>query len=91
MLHHHAYDVGDWEQIKYVLDWMFKQGVPVEAGPLRHGPGNNITVYVRDPDGVRVEYYCELEQFHDDEDHIREFFPRFNLWLQQGPPEHFYE
>ena len=91
IFHHHAYDVGDWEQIKLVLDWMYKQGVPVEAGPLRHGPGNNINLYVKDPDGVRIEFYCELEQIYDDEDHVREFTSKFNIWLQQAAPEHFYE
>lgn len=91
MFHHHAYDLRDWEQMKHVCDWMFKQGFKIDTGPGRHGPGNNITIYVRDPNGVRIEYYCELEKIYDEEDHVREFFPRFNLWLQEGPPEDFYE
>jgi len=32
------------------------------------GPGNNIAVYCRDPDGFRIEFYCEMEQIDDDED-----------------------
>ncbi len=87
MLHHHAYDVGDWGGIKFVLDWMAKQGWPVEVGPVRHAAGNNIAVYVRDPNGVRVEFFCEMEQIEDDEDHDTRRQPlRFDLWQQKPPP-----
>ena len=90
-LHHHAYSVGDWQQIKLVLDWMFQCGVAPEAGPVRHGPGNNIAVYCRDPDGFRIEFYCEMEQIEDDEDHEREYVRAFNLWLRAPSPEGFHD
>ena len=90
-LHHHAYGVGDWEQIKFVLDWMCRCGVAPEAGPVRHGPGNNIAVYCRDPDGFRVEFYCEMEQILDDEDHAREYVRAFNLWLRASSPAGFHD
>jgi catechol-2,3-dioxygenase len=90
-LHHHAYDVTDWSQIKLVLDWMFRQGIAPDAGPVRHGPGNNIAVYVRDPDGFRIEFYCEMEQIQDEEDHDREYVPTFNLWLRQPSPADFHD
>lgn len=90
-LHHHAYSVGDWAQIKLVLDWMFQCGVAPEAGPVRHGPGNNIAVYCRDPDGFRIEFYCEMEQIHDDEDHRREYTRAFNLWLRAPSPAGFHD
>jgi catechol 2,3-dioxygenase len=90
-LHHHAYDVGGWEQIKLVLDWLCRQGVTPDVGPVRHGPGNNISVYVRDVDGFRIEFYCEMEQIDDDEDHERRYPPSFNLWLRHPPPEGFHD
>lgn len=85
-LRHHAYELSGWDQVKLLLDWMFHQGVAPTAGPHRHGPGNNIAVYVRDPDGFHIEFYCEMEQIDDDEDHAREYLRFWNLWLRQGPP-----
>jgi catechol 2,3-dioxygenase-like lactoylglutathione lyase family enzyme len=70
-LDHHAYEIPDWNEIKRVCDWCFRQGFPLDAGPMRHGPGNNVNVYVKDTDGVKIEFYAEMEQIHDDEDHVR--------------------
>lgn len=89
-LHHHAYDVGDWNGIKFVLDWTARQEWPVESGPVRHAAGNNIAVYVRDPNGVRVEFFCEMEAIPDDEDHDGRRQPLiFDLWRRQPPPPGF--
>lgn len=91
-LHHHAYDVGGWEGIKHVLDWMTLQGWPVEVGPVRHAGGNNISVYVRDPNAIRVEFYCEMELIADDEDHdTRRQPPHYDLWTQRLAPEGAFE
>ncbi len=90
LFHHHAYDAGDWNGIKFVLDWLAKQDWPVEVGPVRHAAGNNIAVYIRDPNGFRVEFYCELEHIEDDEDHDTRRQPlRFDLWQQKPPPAGF--
>jgi catechol 2,3-dioxygenase-like lactoylglutathione lyase family enzyme len=92
LLHHHAYDVGDWTSIKAVMDWLAAQGWPVEVGPVRHAAGNNIAVYVRDPHGVRVEFFCEMETIADDEDHDARRQPvLFDLWRQSPPPPGFRE
>lgn len=92
MLHHHAYDVGSWDGIKSVLDWAALRGVPVEVGPVRHAPGNNISVYLRDPNAVRVEFFCEMELIEDDEDHDGRRQPLvFDLWRQSPPPPGFRE
>ncbi len=90
MLHHHAYDVGSWDGIKAVMDWAALQRVPVEVGPVRHASGNNIAVYLRDPNGVRVEFFCEMEIIDDDEDHDQRRQPVvFDLWHQSPPPPGF--
>ncbi len=90
MLHHHAYDVGSWDGIKAVCDWATLQGVAVEAGPVRHAAGNNIAVYVRDPNALRVEFFCEMEMIDDDEDHDERRQPViFDLWHQSPPPPGF--
>lgn len=90
MLHHHAFDVGDWGGIKMVLDWLCRQGWPVEVGPVRHAAGNNVALYIRDPNAVRVEFFCELEQIPDDEDHVERRQPIvFDRWQQKPPPPGF--
>jgi catechol 2,3-dioxygenase-like lactoylglutathione lyase family enzyme len=89
-LHHHAYDVGGWQGILGVLDGVARAGWPVEVGPVRHAPANNITVYVRDPYAVRVEFFCDMEQIWDDDDHdARRQPPVFDLWRRTPPPAGF--
>jgi catechol 2,3-dioxygenase-like lactoylglutathione lyase family enzyme len=90
MLHHHAFDVGSWDAIKTVLDRATQQRWKVDAGPVRHAAGNNIAVYIRDPDGVRVEFFCEMEAIDDDDDHDDRRQPViFDLWHQSAPPPGF--
>ena len=88
---HHAYEIPDWNELKRICDWCFRQGVPLDAGPMRHGPGNNVNVYVQGPDGVKIEFYAEMEQIRDSEDHVRAR-PRNaarygNLWQFRPPAE----
>ena len=40
-------------------------GHPIEWGPGRHGPGNNLFNYFIDPFGVVIEYTAEVEQVDD--------------------------
>lgn len=61
-LHHFAFDLVDWSEIKRACDHLYGMGVRLEAGPVRHGPGHNIAIYFRDPDGLRIELTCEMEQ-----------------------------
>ncbi|QGS68202.1 hypothetical protein CV093_04980 [Oceanobacillus sp. 143] len=81
-LHHHAYELESWNEMKRACDWFARQGIPVASGPMRHGIGNNIAIYIKDPDGFFVEYYCEMEQIDDGEDHIREHKPFVDVWAQ---------
>jgi hypothetical protein len=40
--------------------------VPVQWGPGRHRPGNNLFVFVHDPDGNWIEISAELESVTHD-------------------------
>lgn len=62
---HHSYEAGDWSVIKDWCDRMGARRIPIFWGPGRHGPGNNIFVFVKDPDGNWVEISAELEVVHD--------------------------
>ena len=58
---HHCYEAGDWGLIRDWGDHFAACDVPVQWGPGRHGPGNNLFVFVHDPDGNWVEISAELE------------------------------
>ncbi|MBA2286974.1 MAG: VOC family protein [Ktedonobacteraceae bacterium] len=58
---HHSYEVGDWMLIRDWADYLASKGVKLVWGPGRHGPGNNLFIFVLDPDGNRIELSAELE------------------------------
>lgn len=62
---HHSYEAGDWSAIKEWCDRMGARRIPLMWGPGRHGPGNNLFVFVEDPDGNWIEISAELEVVHD--------------------------
>lgn len=59
-LHHVAFWVATPMNIIDLLDLMATTGYVgnIERGPGRHGISNAFFLYVRDPDGHRVELYC---------------------------------
>lgn len=60
-LDHHCYETADWNAIRDWSDYMAARHIPLEWGPGRHGPGNNLFIFVHDPDGNWVELSAELE------------------------------
>ncbi len=87
-LHHFAFDLLDWSEIKRACDHLHGLGVRLEAGPVRHGPGNNIAIYFRDPDGLRIELTCEMEQILHRQDRTLEWpsAGTFDLWHGASAP-----
>lgn len=68
-LHHVAFWVATPMNIIDLLDLMAATGHfdNIERGPGRHGISNAFFLYVRDPDGHRVELYCSDYQTLDPE------------------------
>lgn len=62
---HHSYEAGDWSVIKDWCDRMGDRRIPIMWGPGRHGPGNNIFIFIEDPDGNWIEISAELEVIYD--------------------------
>jgi catechol 2,3-dioxygenase-like lactoylglutathione lyase family enzyme len=62
---HHSYEAGDWSVIKDWCDRMGALEVPIMWGPGRHGPGNNLFIFVEDPDRNWIEISAELEVMYD--------------------------
>lgn len=58
-LHHFAYTVSESHNIFTACDLagIYGYADSVERGPGRHGPGGMLYVYLRDPDGHRVEIF----------------------------------
>jgi catechol 2,3-dioxygenase len=58
-LHHTAFSIPESYHFFYVCDLAARLGFAenVEWGPGRHGPGNALFLYLRDPDGHRVELF----------------------------------
>lgn len=60
-LDHHCYEAGEWNLIRDWSDHFAKQHIPLKWGPGRHGPGNNLFIFIHDPDGNWLEISAELE------------------------------
>lgn len=78
---HHSYEAGEWIVIRDWADRFAEREIPLMWGPGRHGPGNNLFIFIEDPDGNWIEVSAELEVVHDR--HVKEW-PHaertLNLW-----------
>ena len=60
-LDHHCYEAGSWNAIRDWADRAVANDVEIQWGPGRHGAGNNLFIFVHDPDGNWLEVSAELE------------------------------
>ncbi|MGC6768439.1 VOC family protein [Enterococcus sp. LJL51] len=56
-LHHIAYWFGDPQDLEYLSDALTELGIPIEAGPLKHGVSQAKCMYVIEPGGNRIELF----------------------------------
>jgi len=80
-LHHIAFEVRDWSDIKRACDFLATNSIKLTWGPIRHIIGHNIAIYHKNPDGTVIEFFCEMDQMHDEE--LGFFEPR--PWHQDRP------
>lgn len=64
-LNHIAFDMPDLDSVMRGMGRMKDNGYPIEWGPGRHGPGNNVFAYFCGPDEVPLEYAAEILQIDD--------------------------
>ena len=62
---HHSYEAGEWITIRDWCDHFAGHDVQLMWGPGRHGPGNNLFIFIEDPDGNWIEVSAEIEVVHD--------------------------
>ena len=78
---HHSYEAGEWDTIRDWSDHLAAKGIQLMWGPGRHGPGNNLFIFIVDPDGNWIEISAELEVVHDRPTKIWPHEERtLNLW-----------
>lgn len=56
-VHHIAYWLEEPAMVYRAADLLLESGVALEFGPGRHGMGENIYLYFRDPNGLRIELF----------------------------------
>jgi catechol 2,3-dioxygenase len=61
-LHHIAFEMDGIDSVMRGAGRMRDSGRPIEWGPGRHGPGNNVFAYFIGPDDFVIEYTAEIEQ-----------------------------
>ena len=66
-LHHIAFELNDWNQIKEACDLMPLHDLDLIWGPGRHGPGHNLYTYHLNPDGFTIEMFTELDIMSNEE------------------------
>jgi catechol 2,3-dioxygenase-like lactoylglutathione lyase family enzyme len=64
-LNHIAFDMPELDSVMRGMGRMKDNGYPIEWGPGRHGPGNNVFAYFCGPDEVPLEYAAEVQQIDD--------------------------
>jgi catechol 2,3-dioxygenase-like lactoylglutathione lyase family enzyme len=66
-LHHMAFELIDWGELRVALDHLAQHGRWVAWGPVRHGLGRNLAAYVRIPEEeCFVELFSDMEQLEPD-------------------------
>ena len=64
-LNHIAFDMPEFDSVMRGMGRMKDNGYPIEWGPGRHGPGDNVFAYFCGPDEVPLEYAAEVLQIDD--------------------------
>jgi catechol 2,3-dioxygenase-like lactoylglutathione lyase family enzyme len=80
-LNHIAFELTDASHMHRACDLLGRKRLQLLWGPVRHGPGHNVAVYHRDPDGHLVEFFYDLDRMIDEE--LGYFEPR--PWHRDRP------
>jgi catechol 2,3-dioxygenase-like lactoylglutathione lyase family enzyme len=65
-MHHIAFEMKDFAHIQDACELLALRRMPINWGPVRHGPGHNVAIYHRNCDDQNVEFYIELDQMKDE-------------------------
>ena len=89
-VNHIAYLVSGVDELMRGISNLRKHGIEPAWGPGRHGPGNNIFCYFKDPFGYVAEYTCDIDYIKDESAHQPRVWPRspesMDHWGVSAPP-----
>ena len=60
-LDHFCHETTNWNLIRDWAAHFSEEGIILKWGPGRHGPGNNLFIFIHDPDDNWIEISAELE------------------------------
>jgi len=91
-IHHLAFELVDWGEMRVALDHLAQHRRPIVWGPGRHGMARNLFTYFRMPEErLFVELFADLEQLP--EDHVPRQYPddphTSNTWGTLPPRSYF--
>ncbi|MCS7055373.1 MAG: VOC family protein [Thermoflexales bacterium] len=91
-IHHIAFELVDWGEMRIALDHICKHGRYITWGPLRHGMAQNLASYWRMWEEEHfIELYCDMQVL--DEDHQPQVYPdnaySSNTWGVLPPRSYF--
>lgn len=83
-LEHFAFRLASLEEIEDAAKFLQKNGVEIVRGIGKHGPGENLFLVFKDPDGNYVEYYAEMVRIDDEHPYTPRVWPNdldaFDQW-----------
>jgi catechol 2,3-dioxygenase-like lactoylglutathione lyase family enzyme len=89
-VNHIAYLVSGIDELMRGISNLRKHGIEPSWGPGRHGPGNNIFCYFKDPFGYVAEYTSDIDYIPDESRHQPRVWPRspesMDHWGVSAPP-----
>ncbi len=89
-VNHIAYLVSGVDEVMRGISNLRKHGIEPAWGPGRHGPGNNIFCYFKDPFGYVAEYTSDIDYIPDETKHQPKVWPRspesMDHWGVSPPP-----
>ena len=89
-VNHIAYLVSGIDEVMKGISNLRKHGIEPAWGPGRHGPGNNIFCYFKDPFGYVAEYTSDIDYIKDESRHQPKVWPRspesMDRWGVSAPP-----
>jgi catechol-2,3-dioxygenase len=91
-IHHLAFELVDWGEMRVALDHLAQNGRHLVWGPGRHGNARNLYSYFRMPEEeLFVELFCDMEQLLPDHQvrHLPDNAHSSNTWGILPPRSYF--